>query len=205
MRATGTAPIQLPAGTPGGDSLDAALERGSALVARLVQAGDSAAPRGPADVVGGDWSPWVLGVLALALVLALGWSAVRLRAWAGRRNWRGWIHRLTSPSPRQTALRELDEIRGMGLHTNGRIDEFYARTTDVARRFTRSVDPSLGPSLTSSEFIARLSELRGAGSVDRLARVIEVAELTKFGRHHPDPGAAESDWAAVRDWIRSPR
>lgn len=186
-------------------SVDGAMEMGSVLAARLAQAGDSAGPAGPLDVIGGDWSPWVIGGLGLALLLALGWAAVRLRAWAGRRDWRGWVHRLTSPSPRQAALQELEEIRRIGLHTNGRIDEFYERTTGVARRFTRTLDPSLGSSLTSSELIARLSERRGNGSADGLARVIEVAELTKFGRHHPDPGAAESDWAAVRDWIRSPR
>lgn len=186
-------------------SVDGAVEMGSALAAQLAQAGGSAGPAGPLDVIGGDWSPWVIGGLGLALLLVLGWTAIQLRTWARRRDWRGWVRRLTSPSPRQAALQELEAIRGMGLHTNGRIDEFYERTTGVARRFTRTLDPSLGPSLTSSEFIARLSERRGAGSVDGLARVIEVAELTKFGRHHPDPGAAESDWAAVRDWIRSPR
>lgn len=181
------------------------LEAGGVMLARLAQAGDSALPRGPLDVVGGDWSPWVLGAAALALLLALARSAVLLRTWTGKREWRRWVQRLTSPSPRQAALKELEEIRGLGLHTNGHVGEFYARTTDVARRFSGTLDPSLGPSLTSTEFIARLAEGRGAGAVDGLARVIEVAELTKFGRHRPDASAAESDWAAVRDWIRSPR
>ncbi len=155
-------------------------------------------PRPPADVLGGDWSPWLLGALA-AGGLALG-----VLAWmflAGR-----WSARATAPllgaSPRTEALRELDRLLALGWHTDGRIDEFYDATTNVLRQLSERAEPDWSRALTSSELVARIEKRWGEGTVGRLRPSVWSAERVKFGTHRPTADAAERDWTAIRDWIR---
>lgn len=154
-------------------------------------------PRPPADVVGGERSAW----LVAALVVLVG--AVGVLAWillTGR----------TSPappskvvlSPREEALRELDRIRELGWHANGRIAEFYEATTGVLRRYAERQEPGEWRSaLTSSELMARLAERRVERSLEPLGATVWTAECVKFGGRRPDAASAETDWAQVRDWI----
>lgn len=165
--------------------------------------GGATAPRPPADVVGGDWSPW--GVLAVAVlvlgVLGLGWTFLK-----GRRTNRdaepGSVRpESDGPLRRDDALRRLDEIRAREWHRNGRVDDFYRASTDTLRRFVEGRDASWDESLTSTELLQRASTRWGGHRIEGLGPVVEVAEGAKFGGRRPTPDEAERDWRAIRSWI----
>jgi hypothetical protein len=159
------------------------------------------APRQPADVLGGDRSLWQLlamGVIALIGVLAGG--IIFRRWWAARGA--ALVAQLRGQSPRQEALRELERIRALGWHRNGRMDDFYASSTGALRRFAATTDPLWGDSLTSTELLSRLSERWGPARVASLATTVAVAERVKFGAFKPDAEAAEGDWGTIFEWIR---
>lgn len=171
------------------------------------------APRPPAGVLGGEWSAWLLLAGTLFLVSA----AIAFWWWSRRR-------RTDDPEPgsgasdprsaRETALAELERIRGEGWHRNGRMTRFYTASTDVLRRFHAQVEPALHPSLTSGELVRALRDREDAERVGRetrgetaeigaLADAVTRAERVKFGVHRPDPEDAERDWRSIRHWIRS--
>ncbi len=174
---------------------------------------DGLAPRPPAGVLGGDWSAWLFLAGTLFLVAA----AIGVWWWSRR-------GRADDPEPgsgasdprsaRETALAELERIRGEGWHRNGRMTRFYTASTDVLRSFHAQVEPPLHPSLTSRELIralrAREGDERVAGTtraetteLGALADAVTRAERVKFGVHRPDPEDAERDWRSIRHWIRS--
>jgi hypothetical protein len=156
-------------------------------------------PHPPADVLGGNWSGWTIAAIAVgtaALVLLLAMFVALRRAEAGERSL------LVSADPRAEALHELDRLLGLGWHTNGRLVEFYDATTGVLRRLAEVEEPEWRRALTSTELVGRIAERFGADRVARLSPSIRAAERVKFGGHRPAANAAESDWTAVRDWIR---
>jgi hypothetical protein len=154
-------------------------------------------PRPPADVLGGQLSPWLVaavgvGILVMAL---LGWLLL-----AGRRTGAG-PRPATLPPPHAEALGELDRILGTGWHQNGRVVQFYDATTGVLRRFADRTAEDCGTYLTSTELLARLQDRWGAERVAGLRDAVWSAERVKFGTHRPGPPFAEADWSVVRSWI----
>src|SRR5690606_12920174 len=108
----------------GVEEADTAVVRlGAVTVPKLAAMEDSAAVlvlRPPMDVVGGNWTVWLLlagGITVLAVVGGIGWVAPRTM-------------RQRSPRPggalsaRAAALHELERIRRAGGHRDGRVDEF---------------------------------------------------------------------------------
>ncbi len=156
-------------------------------------------PRPPADVLGGERSAWLVAAL---LLLAVAGGTVAWVVLAGR------SARAGSPpplelSPREEALRELDRIRELGWHTNGRVADFYRATTDVLRYYAERREPSRWrTALTSSELLDRLRE-HGGTEIEPLDATVWTAECVKFGGRRPDPGTAQADWSLVRDWIET--
>jgi hypothetical protein len=155
-------------------------------------------PHPPADVVGGEWSPWLIGAVAVGVI---GLAAVAWIFLAGR--WSGPGHvPVLSVSPRTEALRELERLIALGWHTDGRVDEFYDATTSVLRRLSEREEPDWSLALTSSELVARIEERWGTGTVEKLRPAVRSAERVKFGTYRPTADAAERDWTVIRDWIR---
>lgn len=157
-------------------------------------------PRPPADVVGGEWSLWLI----LAAVVAAG-----LLAWALRvayRRWAGGGREETAPSrgasARAEALRELEEILARGHHRNGRIADFYDASTGALRRFVARLVPGWGPWLTTGELVEHLEDRWAGAATDALGSALATAERAKFGGFRPEPEQAEEDWRTIRDWIR---
>ena len=158
------------------------------------------APRPPADVMGGRWSPWALAAAWLSALAA----AYLLWTLAGsRRNARRLVGLPIGflASARADALHELDRIRAEGWHANGRVADFYDATTGVLRRFSASEEPEAPLALTSTELLGRLGDRWGADRAGVLTEAIATAEGAKFGGHRPGAATAEGHWNAVRAWI----
>jgi hypothetical protein len=154
-------------------------------------------PRPPADVLGGDRSPWLV---AAFVVLGLAGAALAWLLLAGRLG--SGASAPPALGPRAEALKELDRIRALGWHTNGHVMDFYDATTGALRHYAERRDPAAWrTALTSTELVATLRERRGRAAVDPLEPAVWMAECVKFGAREPGPEAAETDWSSVRDWI----
>jgi len=164
-------------------------------------AGQEAAidPRPPADVLGGDWSPWLIGAVAVGAVAAVLLVGIFV-AW--RRSTPPSVP-VVGVSSRAEALAELERLLALGWHLNGRVEEFYDATTRVLRQLSEREEPDWKLALTSSELVSRIEGRFGPGLVEKLRPVVWSAERVKFGTHRPTPAAAEQDWTVIRDWIRA--
>ena len=156
-------------------------------------------PRPAADVIGGQWSIWLLSAVVTAIVGAsLAWLLISRQRLASRGdaelNGR-------DRSPRGEALCELDRIRALGWHTEGRMVEFYDASTGVLRRFSEHEEADCGIALTSSELLVRLQGRWGSDSVEDLGSAVSVAERVKFGGYGSKVETAEGHWMTIRDWI----
>lgn len=176
-------------------------------LAEMANAEGPISPRPPADVLGGQWSPWLISAMFVSLIAGAGilWvagSAIRARkAVPVRAPLVPWL------SPQDEALAELDRILARGWHLEGsreRLVEFYESSTGVLRRLAEQFDRQWGMSLTSNELLAALRDRWGDDSVVRLREAVSVAEWVKFGRHHPGSDLAEAHWKTIRDWVASP-
>lgn len=163
-------------------------------------------PRPAADVMGGDWSPPVLGLLGFVALIVLGttglaaqWTAARIRPWLTAR--RAEVGP-PAQSPRDRALAELDAILAEGLHRSGRLDELYTRGSHAVRRYLDVVEVGCSPALTDRELIAHLINAAGASRIAGLGSVLLRAEVVRFGMHRPDPGEAEADVTRLREWVQ---
>lgn len=179
------------------------IDLGTVQVGRYTAIMDSAevAPRPSAGVLGNRWNPWLLlaiGLTSMAGVGGIGMLASR------------WRERLASAfgsqrrvAPRDDALRELEQLLSLGWHLDGKVDEFYARSTDILREYASQLDEAWPTSLTSTELVAKLEQGLGPEKVTGLASSIEVAERVKFGDHYPPSLTPEADWQRIHAWIRS--
>lgn len=165
-------------------------------------------PRPPADVIGPGWNHLaVAAIVALSLLLLAIARSVALSLLPDRQT----EEPLDSASPVdsalvrwQKALDELDHILTLGLHTDGRTDEFYGRSSAVVRSFVEGFDAGWRPSLTSSELMSRL-EAWTNGSAQDLYASMHTAEIVKFGRLRPDASTAEGHWRDLRSWVHASR
>ncbi len=104
----------------------------------------------------------------------------------------------------QKALDELDRILALGLHTEGRTDEFYGRSSAVVRTFVEAFEAEWRSSLTSSELMGRL-EASTNGSASELYASMRAAEIVTFGLRRPDASTAEGHWRDLRTWVHASR
>ena len=168
-------------------------------LAEMAEASGDLFPRPAADVLGGQWSIWFLSAVLTAIAGAiLAWLLIFRRRLASRGdaelNGR-------DRSARGEALRELDRIRGLGWHTEGRMVEFYDASSGVLRHFSEQEAADLGIALTSSELLVRLQGRWGSSSVEDLGSAVSVAERVKFGGYGSEVETAEGHWKTIRDWI----
>ena len=157
-------------------------------------------PRPADDVWGGDrhWPATLLMVVFGSLLVGVGGTTAR--EWAQRS---AAVESEPSPprSPREIALEGLDDLLAAGLHANGRIDDFYLRTSDITRRFVETLDDSWDATLTSRELMAELGQHSSGEADGGLATEMDSAETVKFGRVRPETLEAEAHWRALRAWI----
>ena len=173
-------------------------------LAEMVNAEGPLAPRPPADVLGGNYSPWLIAAVLVGLVAggSLLWAGVTaIRSQRRAPVPAVPVRRL---SPREEALSELDRILAQGWHlaeARERLVRFYAASTDVVRGLAEQFDSQWGMSLTSSELLVALRDRWGNAAVVQLQEAVSVAEWVKFGRHSPTAEVAEEHWRTIRTWV----
>ena len=190
-------------GGSGGDGLQRVLMPvGGTQIKPLQEMAEAASggllPRPAADVLGGQWSIWLLSAIGVVAIAAAFLAWLLVTRWRAAR---AGAEATGTRSPRDEALHELDRIRGLGWHTDGRIVDFYDATTGVLRRFSGEEVPDWSIALTSSELVARFRDRWGPGSVEALGSVVWAAERVKFGALRPPGEAAEGHWKTIRHWI----
>ena len=171
-----------------------------APLSALSEAGDNLSPRPPADVLGGQWSIWFLSAVGLSIIagaLVLWFVISRSRLASAAAHDGQTLRR----SPRREALDELDRIRALGWHREGRFIAFYEGSTGALRRFSEQDSPKWGTALTSTELLGRIRARWGPEPVQDLASSVTIAEWVKFGEHRPDIETAEGHWMTIRNWI----
>jgi hypothetical protein len=154
------------------------------------------------DVAGGAWN-WPSVALALLFSSVLAVTLVSTtRTWLTHSEGRGApAEDPTLEALRQLALRQLDDLLADGIHVEGRLLDFYTRSSGIVRRYVEAMDRDWAPSLTSGELMGRLDERWGEEAAAGLPIELGAAEVVKFGRLRPDNTAAERNWRALRDWV----
>lgn len=155
-------------------------------------------PRPPADVRGANRSPLAL-VLGLGSLLLLGWvGTVSARDWQRRR-----AALARAVDARHRALADLDDLMATAPHRDGRVRDFFQRSSDIVRRYVEQLEERWGPAWTSTELMSDLREAPVTDSSDRLEGEMASAETVKFGGDRPDVERADEHWHAVRAWIEA--
>ena len=169
---------------------------------------DPLEPRPPADVIGPGWNRLaVVSILVFSVLLLAVARSIALSMHPDRASEEPLADARLSDSSSvqwQKALDELDRILALGLHTEGRTDEFYERSSSVVRSFVEGLDAEWHPSLTSTELMSKL-EAWTNGSAPELYASMHAAEVVKFGRLRPDASTAEGHWRDLRSWVHASR
>lgn len=173
-------------------------------LAEMANAEGPIAPRPPADVLGGNYSPWFIAAVLVGLVAGGGLLWAGVTAIRSPRQASVPVVPVRRRSPREEALSELDRILAQGWHlaeARERLVRFYAASTDVVRGLAEQFDSQWGMSLTSSELLVALRDRWGEAAVVQLQEAVSVAEWVKFGRHSPTAEVAEEHWRTIRTWV----
>lgn len=135
------------------------------------------------------WPMWVVytvagGLLALAVVVV--WLFVR------------WLRNRPAPAPptpRETAMAELEKARGQIRGTEPYA--FSILVSDILRHYISSQFQLKATQQTSPEFLASISDFAGFGATEKqlLADFLEKCDLIKFARI----GATTDDSAKLLD------
>jgi hypothetical protein len=153
-------------------------------------------PRPPADVWGANRN---------AIAMALGFGSLILLFWVASGATREWLNRRAMAAraldARRQALAELDELLASGLHHEGRVREFFRRSSDIVRRYVEHLEDRWGPAWTSTELMTDLRDAPVAPVTEDLEGEMASAETVKFGGDRPDVERADEHVRTVRQWI----
>jgi hypothetical protein len=163
---------------------------------------DGPAPDSLAPPVGPRWIRPPARALAgyvLLAVLALGLAAL---AWRLGRRVRRAIE-LRRLSPRERALRELEDLLARDLPGRARVKEFYLEITRIVRQYIERSHGVRAPEQTTQEFLsAALQDPRfDRESIRRLREFLTAADLVKFAALIPDPPTVANTARTARDYI----
>ncbi len=119
----------------------------------------------------------VARVLGIALGCAAGLAAIAVAIAKIRR-----VRKLRRMTPRERALRELDDLLARNLPGRDRMKEFYLELTRVVRRYIERRHGLRAPRQTTEEFLAAASRHPAftPETVSRLDAFLEAADLVKF-------------------------
>ncbi|HEX7412100.1 MAG TPA: hypothetical protein VF298_08180 [Bacteroidales bacterium] len=127
--------------------------------------------------------PWLLAVVALALVIFLFWYYLKQR-----KNNKPFITLPRKPKQPayQIALDSLDELKSRKLWQNGRIKEYYSDLTDILRLYIEDQFGIAAIEMTTDEIlIAFVGKDGGTNLLKRLRQILTTADLAKFAKAQP--------------------
>ncbi|GDX09412.1 MAG: DUF4381 family protein [Verrucomicrobiota bacterium] len=132
--------------------------------------------RGIAPPVDVPWPPWVWWAIGIGSVIALA-LLTWLIVWLARRR-----PKTPPPTPRQIALRELEELRAHIRELDSYA--FSVRVSDVLRTYVGAQFSLPATSQTSPEFLASIADSPRFSAVDKqlLATFLERCDMLKFAR-----------------------
>lgn len=129
--------------------------------------------------------PWILGGLAIALLIAAGiWFYIK------RRNpLKGLIKEKPKEPAHIIALRELEHIKQEKLWQKGEVKAFHSNLTDVLRDYIEDRYGIPAPEQITSEILESLRsvDLPDDKVLMKIQQVLELADLVKFAKMEPLP------------------
>jgi len=163
---------------------------------------DAAVPGKIAPPVGPRWvrpAARTMVVYVLASVLLIGLTAILWRL--GRR-----IRReveLRRLSPRERALREIEDLLARDLPGRARVKEFYLEITRIVRQYIERSHGVRAPEQTTEEFLGAILQNPRFDplSVKRLKEFLTAADLVKFAAFIPDQPALAHTTSTAREYI----
>jgi hypothetical protein len=108
--------------------------------------------------------------------------------------------------PWQTALESLQSLESRKLWQSGKIKEYYTELTDILRVFIEKQHQIPAMEMISSEIIQSLEDHDSLHSaVDKIGKVLQLADLVKFAKEQPLPSDHELSLSNTRSFIMETR
>jgi len=133
---------------------------------------------------------------AIAVILAI------LSAWPVFMIIRKMIRRVPSKLPHETALEEIEAVKG-GYAKGGSIKDYYVDISDCIRRYIERVFKLKAPEMTTEEFLNSLKESSALdiGQKDLLKNFLKACDLVKFAKYAPSAAEAESVYVSAKKFV----
>lgn len=147
-----------------------------------------------------DALPWVLtggGLLILAALIY----------WLGTRPRRPKMRSRTVQIPaHELALRRLDALARQQLWQSGRVKDYYAELTHIARQYLENRYRVPALESVSDEIMAQLDTVDfPPAQRDKLAGLLQWADRVKFAKGEPPAELHEASWQWVRHLVQTTR
>jgi hypothetical protein len=130
-----------------------------------------------------DFLPWILLLLAIALLAVLGWFFYQSR------KKKKPLIKLTLRQPKPAhlvALEQLELLKSEQLWQKGQIKEYYSRLTDILRGYFDLRFNVNAAEMTSDEIISSMKdELSNAQRLNDLKKILGLADMAKFAKARP--------------------
>lgn len=146
-----------------------------------------------------DYYPWIIGILAVLLLMALAYYIVK------RIRERKSLIPFAQPEkpklpPYEQAIKELDEIKQSKLWQQGKEKEYFTSITDTLRRYLVDRFGINAMEKTSAEI---LDSVKGIDEIvpafEKLEQVLKLADFVKFAKFRPLPD--ENDLSLVNAYF----
>lgn len=146
-----------------------------------------------------DYYPWIIGILAVLLLMALAYYIVK------RIRERKSLIPFAQPEkpklpPYEQAIKELDEIKQSKLWQQGKEKEYFTSITDTLRRYLVDRFGINALEKTSAEI---LDSVKGIDEIvpafEKLEQVLKLADFVKFAKFRPLPD--ENDLSLVNAYF----
>jgi len=151
-----------------------------------------------------SWSemlPWILGAIALGLIL---WAVIYVLR---RRKKQEPLLKARKPKEpaHEYALRELDRLKEDRLWQNDQIKAYYTRLTEILRTYLWMRYGIKTLERTTEEILSSLnnSEMDDQAAFSLLADNLRFADLVKFARMHPAPRENEASLQQAYDFVHT--
>ena len=146
-----------------------------------------------------DYYPWIIGILAVLLLMALAYYIVK------RIRERKSLIPFAQPEkpklpPYEQAIKELDEIKQSKLWQQGKEKEYFTSITDTLRRYLVDRFGINAMEKTSADI---LDSVKGIDEIvpafEKLEQVLKLADFVKFAKFRPLPD--ENDLSLVNAYF----